>query len=340
MTVPPHFVCPGCKGELASRETEYHCARCRRGFPVLFGIADFRLRSDRYLTLESERAKARRLYEFGLTSSFDELVAFYYSITDDVPEELAVRYRAYIRAAPARGARILSALAPVTSSDSLIDLGCGTGGLLVAAGSRFGATVAVDIALRWLVICAKRLAEEGIEANLACADVEALPFAAESFTHAVAADLMENVYDLDNTVAEIAKHLKPGGTLWLSATNKFTLGPHPLVRLWGIGFLPKPLRATVVKTFRGRDSLRNVNLVSPMALARLCRSKGLDVVGLEPSPVPTASLDAYPRFDRILIYLYRVALRARVLRSFLVLAGPAFEMLCRKAGPAGNVADD
>lgn len=87
------FVCPACKRGLESEDSAYLCTHCTRRYPVLFGIADFRLRSDRYLDLEDERAKARRLHEFAQTSSFEELLAYYYSITDDVPEEMATRYR-------------------------------------------------------------------------------------------------------------------------------------------------------------------------------------------------------------------------------------------------------
>jgi SAM-dependent methyltransferase len=340
---PVPFVCPDCKAALKSAEAAYRCAHCDRCYPILFGIPDFRLRSDRYLTLEEERAKAGRLHDYGLKASFEDLVAYYYSITDDVPDDLAVRYRAYVRAAPERGARIVSEFGPVAPSGSLIDLGCGTGGLLVAAAPRFGTVAGVDIALRWLVMCKKRLDELGVEARLVCADAEALPFPQESFTHAVAADLLENVYDPGNTIAEIARHLKPGGVFWLSAANKYCLGPHPLVRIWAIGYVPEPLRGWVVEKIKGLNLLRHVNLVSPLPLAGRCRARGLEVTRLEPLHVGTGSLDSYPAVDRALISLYRAALGLRILRYALVLVGPAFEMLCRRTGrgePPGQASGD
>ena len=70
------FVCPRCKGELAANSTSYRCDRCAITYPVLFGIPDFRLRSDRYLSLEDERAKARLLYEFGQTFAASVIVGF------------------------------------------------------------------------------------------------------------------------------------------------------------------------------------------------------------------------------------------------------------------------
>src|SRR5438128_310238 len=95
LAVPPassaevRFVCPRCKGELAADESSYRCDPCAITFPVLFGIPDFRLRGDRYLSLEDERAKARRLYGFGQNASIEELVQFYYSITYDLPPRMA-----------------------------------------------------------------------------------------------------------------------------------------------------------------------------------------------------------------------------------------------------------
>lgn len=324
------FVCPACKQGLEKEDSAYFCAHCARRYPVLFGIADFRLRSDRYLNLEDERGKARRLDEFAQTSSFEELLVYYYSITDDVPKEMATRYLAYAKAAPERGVAIVSALGPIGRPDCLIDAGCGTGGLLLAASSHFGTVVGVDIALRWLVICRKRLAEHAVEATLVCADVENLPFAEGSFTHAVAADLVENVYNPDNAIAEIAKHLRSPGKLWLSATNKYCLGPHPLVRIWALGYLPKPLRRRLVMRVRGLNLLRYINLVSPLSIAARCRARGLQVVWIGPLRAGAGSLESYPSLDRLLISLYRAVCTVRALRFVLVLVGPAFEMHCRK----------
>ncbi len=70
---------------MQAREGAYGCAKCRQSYPILFGIPDFRLQGDRYLSLEDERAKASKLHAFAEDHDFRELVAFYYSITDDVP---------------------------------------------------------------------------------------------------------------------------------------------------------------------------------------------------------------------------------------------------------------
>src|SRR3954464_3136063 len=90
-------------------------------------------------SLRAERDKAARLHAFAAQASFAELVAYYYRITDDVPPEQAIRYRDYIFDGPRRAAPILDALEPDNRADTLVDLGCGSGGLLVAAAGRYRA---------------------------------------------------------------------------------------------------------------------------------------------------------------------------------------------------------
>jgi SAM-dependent methyltransferase len=325
------LVCPRCKGKLAADSTSYRCDDCARNYPILFGIPDLRLRSDRYLSLEDERAKAGRLYEFGQSSSFEELVEFYYSITYDLPRNLVQRYQAGILAAPERADHILRDLTPKFDSDVLVDVGCGTGGLLVSAQGSYRAIYGVDIALRWLVICQKRLREKNATATLICADAEALPFRAESFTYAVAADLIEHVYDIDHTLSEIRRVLKPGGLFWLSASNRFCLGPHPLTGVWATGFLPGQSRAWVLNKLKGIDLLRYAHLVSPGQLVVRLGQHAFKVLQVRPKPVPQSATAGYAPIERGLIALYRRALGLPLMRDVLRRIGPAFEVICCKS---------
>ena len=325
------FVCPRCKGDLATHSSSYRCDRCTTSYPILFGIPDFRLRPDRYLNLEDERAKARRLYEFGQTASIEELVQFYYSITYDLPRKMALRYQAAILAAPERARHIVRDHAPKPETDILIDIGCGTGGVLVSAQGRYRAIYGVDIALRWLVVCQKRLREQKANATLVCADAEALPFPDGGFTQAVAADLVEHVYDIDNTLQEIERTLKPGARFWLSAVNRYCVGPHPLAGVWAVGFLPASPRARVLTKLKGIDLLRYANMVSVGNLVARLRRSGFSIREIKPKHVETGVTTGYGALERGLIALYRGMSRLPVLRGVLVRIGPAFEIICRKA---------
>src|ERR1700687_42114 len=120
------FVCTFCKGQLVASSSFYRCDRCKVTYPVLFDIPDFRLRSDRYLNLEQERAKARKLFDYGQNKSVAEVVQIYYSLSDDLPRNMALRYQAATIAAPDRAQHIVEDLAPSPDTDVLIELGCGT----------------------------------------------------------------------------------------------------------------------------------------------------------------------------------------------------------------------
>jgi SAM-dependent methyltransferase len=330
------FVCPLCKGELVANPSSYHCDRCAITYPILFGIPDFRLRSDPYLSLEDERAKARRLFEFGQSASIEEVVRFYYSLSDDLPRNIALRYQAAIRAAPERARHIIGDLAPKPDLDILLDLGCGTGGLLVSAQGHYRAIYGVDIALRWLVVCQKRLRERKATATLVCADVEALPFPHGSFTQAVAVDLMEHVYNIDSAAQEIERTLRPGALLWLSANNRYCLGPHPLTGVWAIGFLPDRPRAWILKKLKGIDLLRYANMVSARDLGARMTKRGFAVLKVKPRHIDRDVATGYGALDRGLIALYRLALNVPILRGMLVRIGPAFEVICRKGSSANG----
>jgi SAM-dependent methyltransferase len=298
---------------------------------VLFGIPDFRARSDRYLSLEEERDKARRLFEFGEHASFRELVQYYYSITFDLPDSMARRYQASILAGAERAKSILQELTPRGDSDLMVDIGCGTGGLLLAAQGRFSGIYGVDIALRWLVIAQKRLHENNATAVLVCADAESMPFPRQSFANAVAVDLLEHVYDVDNTIWEIGEILRPNGVLWLSAVNRYCVGPHPLTGVWAVGYLPAGPRSWVLKKLKGIDLLRFANMVSPGEVCRKLRRRGLVAVQARPKRVEGIDVHAYSTLERILIALYRSALCVPLFRRMLLWIGPAFEIVCRKS---------
>jgi ubiquinone/menaquinone biosynthesis C-methylase UbiE/uncharacterized protein YbaR (Trm112 family) len=329
-TLQSVFVCPNCKGALCATPAGYRCPTCGKDYPILFGIPDFRLRSDRYLTLEEERSKASRLYEFGRKASFAELVQFYYSITYDLTPNLVARYQAAILAAPERAEHILADLKPDASSDVLADFGCGTGGLLVAAQGHYQAIYGMDIALRWLVVCQERLRERNATAILVCADIEALPFPDASFTQGVAADVVEHVYDVDRTLAELARTLKPGCPLWISAANRFCPGPHPLTGVWATGWLPKQPRAWLLTKLRGIDLLRYANLFSARDVIHRLRRQNFEVLQAKAKGVYGSTASGYTLSERGLIALYWLALRLPLMRSVLLWIGPGFEIVSRK----------
>ncbi len=330
MRVIEYYVCPACRSPVLQQTGGYDCRDCGAHFPVLFGIADFRLRPDRYLSLQEERDKAQHLFEFGQQASLRELVAEYYRITDDVSPQMAARFSDYIFRGVQRGELVCDGL-DISAGQTVLDAGCASGGLIVAAARRGGRVVGVDIALRWLVICAKRLEEEAAQADLICADVGALPFPPEQFSVCVGADLLEHVSDQAGAMSEMARVLVPGARVYVSGANRFTLAPYPSAGLWGVGFLPRRLRAAYIKSRRGLDTLRHVTLLSPRKACQLARQAKLEHIALSPLPIDTELARTRSWAGRLAIVVYS---RMRVLpglKYLLLMLGPVFQMQGRKA---------
>jgi len=73
-TLDALFACPVCHGPLTSGSEGYACDPCGHAYPIINGIADFRLETDPFIPIDVDRAKARHLAELSKTRSFEELV--------------------------------------------------------------------------------------------------------------------------------------------------------------------------------------------------------------------------------------------------------------------------
>ena len=100
----------------------------------------------------------------------------------------------------------------------LLEVGCGWGELAAWLADETGATViAIDSSPRMVELAQER----GIDARLA--DVQALPFPDNEFDCVVAAWMLYHVPDLDGGIAELARVLRPGGTLVAVTNSRFHL---------------------------------------------------------------------------------------------------------------------
>ncbi len=104
----------------------------------------------------------------------------------------------------------------------LLEVGCGNGAFAARCQGELGCqVVALDLS-EAMVEAARALGVAAIVGN-----VEALPFAAESFDAVVAAWMLYHVPDLDRALSEIHRVLRPGGRL-VAITN----GDDHLAGLW------------------------------------------------------------------------------------------------------------
>jgi len=330
--------CPACRSDLNESPAgdSTACAACGRTFPIIAGIPDLRVFSDPYVDFETDRAKAGFIAESFDDYDFPGLVAFYYRNTSVVPPQHAEQYTRGLIAGTARAAGALAAWerdeAAAPSSGPLLDLGCGTAPLLVAAAGRFRASVGVDIALRWLVVAKKRLEEAGLDAPLVCACAEALPFRDATFDNLAGESVIECVRDQAETAAEMYRVLCDGGCLFLSAPNRYSLGPDPHTGLWAGGMLPERWVDRHVARQGGIPPQRR--LLSARMMRTLLREAGFASCRQKLPDVSPGQRDAQPPVVKRLVDLYGLAKRLPGARQALRLVGPSFYTLARKRGSA------
>jgi SAM-dependent methyltransferase len=326
--------CPHCRADLDDRGSLLRCTGCQHDFPVVCGIPDLRVFPDPYIEPEADHAKGRVLAARFGDLSFAELVAFYYSITPVVPSHHARRFTAGVLAAPARSAASLTEweahVAPANQgmAGSLLEVGCGTAPLLVAAHRRFGLLVGVDVAFRWLILAKKRLAEAGVNAVLLCASAEALPLRDGLFDRVVADSVLEVVRDQAATLAECRRVLHPGGALFVTTPNRYSVGPDPHVGLWAGGLLPPSWIGAYARRQGAVPPQRR--LLSAARLRRLLEGAGFARTQVLVPDIPAEQRRRFAWPSRALVDLYQIVKRVPIGRGLLRWIGPLLHAVAQK----------
>ncbi len=327
--------CPTCRGPIeAAEQSEVCCTDCHRRFPILAGIPDLRVFADPYIDLESDRAKATLLAQRLEDLSFTELLEYYYSITPAVPPQQAREYTRGLLVAEERAETALESWLRQSSdygspsSRSLLDLGCGTAPLTVVARSRYQLVVGTDIALRWLVVAKKRLEEKDIEVPLICACAEALPFPDRIFDCVAGESVLENVRDQAQALREAHRVARPGGYLFLSTPNRFSLGPDPQTGLWASGWMPKRWIDLYVRRQGGIPPKRN--LLSPGTLKDMIGTAGFSAPVISVPRVSPAQRNQRGFLLRLLIDAFHLLRRLPVARNVLLAIGPLLQVVAQR----------
>jgi SAM-dependent methyltransferase/uncharacterized protein YbaR (Trm112 family) len=336
------LACPACRGPLSDGEEAFECAACGRVYPIVAGIPDFRLLPDRFISLEDDRRKGLRALEIAQArgGGFEAALEAYWSITPELAPALAARHRMHQLMEAEIGEQTLSEVERLVGAvqrgsvphavesaqpATLLDLGCGTAGLLAAAGRRFRLAVGVDVAFRWLLVGRLRLQEAGSDSPLLCANAEHLPFSSGVFDRITANDLLEHVADPSEVLAECRRVVAPRGCCYLSTNNRYSLVPEPHVQVWGVGLLARGLQAAYVQAMRGH-SYQNVRLLSGSELRRLAARARLPA-GTRTEPAPLFARHLGRGLER-LVGAYNRARLLPAVRLVLGLVGPRLQTLC------------
>jgi ubiquinone/menaquinone biosynthesis C-methylase UbiE len=134
-----------------------------------------------------------------------------------------------------RSARAVAWLdAALPAHAHVLDAGCGAGVLARDIAGRGHRVAAVDARADTLALAAAQLAGGALpgEVTLSVADVAALPFGEAAFDGALAVGLLPYVERPDEALAELARVLRPGGSLVATTMNpgKLTALADPVTR--------------------------------------------------------------------------------------------------------------
>jgi 2-polyprenyl-3-methyl-5-hydroxy-6-metoxy-1,4-benzoquinol methylase/uncharacterized protein YbaR (Trm112 family) len=326
------FRCPYCKGALTAREDRYECAACEKMYPVILGIPDFRVFPDPYIDYEDDRQKAAYLVEQYDKLDFMGLVRLYWDMTPEVSKDRAERFIRRTAALVDKGHECLSLIESLAGGHRLqgcrrvLEIGCGTGGFLIAAKRKYESVIGADIAFRWLVVARKRLQELHIDVPLVCCCAEFLPFARKSFDIILAEDVLEHVRSQEQMLMECQRLMTARGVLFLATPNRFSVTAEPHVHVWGVGWLPRKWMNAYVRFMRGinYDQIRVLSFIELRTLLNNCRLENHRI--LLPSISPEeAKYFSLPR--RMELALYNVVRSIPVVRWILYLIGPFFNVV-------------
>jgi SAM-dependent methyltransferase len=323
------LACPRCRGQLAQLGSSATCAGCGRRYRSLRGIVDLRTADDVFMTNRDDWEFALRLEEAFDTDDFRGLLERYFDLSPEIPPDLRRRQVAHIMTAPERAQCWLDALGEKRTGP-LLDLGCGTGSFLAAAGAEVRDLCGIDIAMRWLLVARKRLDEEGLaHVALVCGCAERLPFDDRSFAGIVAGDVIEHVGDQAATLAEAHRVLVPGGRLFLASPNRFSLAPEPHVQVWGVGYLPRRWMAPYVAWVRGID-FRAIRTLGFAEWKHLLGASPFGGGKITAPGLPDADLDHFGWGKRALARAYNRVIATRIGQALARAVGPLFHVVCER----------
>jgi ubiquinone/menaquinone biosynthesis C-methylase UbiE len=165
---------------------------------------------------------------------------------------------------------VADSIKPITSKFSLLDAGCGTGGMLATLREKFPEAnlTGVDASGHGVELAAGR----ELDARLAAASVHDLPFAADSFDFVLSLDVW-SAAGIDDAIAAHETHrvLRQGGRLILNlAAFEFLKGAHDYATDVDRRYTRQQVRTLLEGAGFQIDRLTywNTTLMPPIALVR------------------------------------------------------------------------
>jgi len=329
-----NLCCPRCKGDLIAADDGYMCAVCAVVYPIIAGIADFRVYADPYIDLAADRAKALHVAHIAEARGLDfaGVVAYYYDITPEVTPDQRAHFSAHHHYGVERGRGLIERARDYgllyKSTDMILEIGCGTSGFIAAAAQAGYQVIGIDVAFRWLLIGRYRLRDLGIDARLIAACADYLPFKAHQFGGVVAENVIEHTPDAGRVFAESARVMHESGWFLGRTVNRFAPAPDPYVNLWGVGLIPARWQKAYVQALKGRDVRYAMRLLSIFESRHALKVHQLCGWHVGAPRITDGDLAHMSARMRALFRGYRSLLaRAPLLRPFLTLIAPFLDIV-------------
>ncbi len=306
------------------------CRDCDRQFPAVEGIPDLRESTGdtqwQQHDLEVARANSAELRSAGLQEVVEQL-----SGQSDVSEDTrSMRVRQIMTAPPKFRHQFESWLRPCMDEGALVlDVGCGTGGLLAGAHTLGIQAAGIDASMANLIAAKHMIEAHGGTARLACAYAESLPLLDGQFTAVTMYDAIEHVDDVTDTISEACRVLRPGGFLGMSTPNRYSLTREPHVLIWGVGWLPRALQQPYVKWRTGKD-YEQTCLISTWAMRREMQRHPEVEFEIRIPQVPHEEIAGFTALRARLAELYNRVAGWRLLRPLLLAVGPFYQVTARR----------
>ncbi len=116
----------------------------------------------------------------------------------------------------------------VKRTDRVLDIGCGSGGFLLAAAPHCKDITGVDITEQFVIAAQNTAKESGVtNATIQHVKTETLPFPPESFDVVIMVDVIHHLDDIQGTLSEALRVLKHNGKIIVFEPNKL----NPLLAL-------------------------------------------------------------------------------------------------------------
>lgn len=150
-----------------------------------------------------------------------------------------------------RRVQLIDAMGPFRGG-RLLDVGCGNGAQTVRFLDRFQEVVGLDVVPAHLTEFETYLLRQGVaNCRTVLYDGGSMPFDDASFDAVLSVETLEHVTSESNTLAEISRVLRPGGTLvvsvphkwWIFETHGANLPLLPWNRVPFFSWLPRPLHS-------------------------------------------------------------------------------------------------